>query len=89
MDPIAVWVPLYCTLYIPSMLLATTIASVPVPVAGERPDALRTSCSIKVAVLLSVATCTTPTIAGSANVALVTSIMLIVPGRSQRRILSP
>src|SRR5689334_18971933 len=60
--PISVCVPLYGVLWTPSRLLATTTASVPVPVASEAFRAvLRTLFWIKVPVLLSVATCTAPT----------------------------
>jgi len=41
---------------------------------------LRTLCSIKIPVLLSVATCTAPTNAGMLNVAFVTRMILMVPG---------
>jgi hypothetical protein len=58
-----------------------TTASVPVPVASEDLRALLgTLYLIKVPVLLSVATCTAPTMAVMVNVAFVTRMILIVPG---------
>jgi hypothetical protein len=64
----------------PCRLLATTTASVPVPVASDAfRTALRTLFRINVPVLLSVATCTAPTKAAVANVAFVMRMILIVP----------
>ena len=68
-----------------------TTASVPVPVASEDlRELLGTLCLIKVPVLLSVATCTAPTMAVMVNVAFVTRMILIVPGAwrpSMRRVI--
>src|SRR5690242_14292116 len=57
-----------------------TMASVPVPVAPGPPVQVGTDSASKVAALLSVATCTAPTIAGIAKRAFVMRMMLIVPG---------
>ena len=65
-----------------------TTASVPVPVASEDlRELLGTLCLIKVPVLLSVATCTAPTMAVMVNVAFVTKMILIVPEASHSSML--